>query len=174
MTIVEIKSKLQSAYDHLVDTVANLSESQCMHAPENKWSGLQHIKHIDMTLSPVVKFFGDREKYFSRNFGEADRAPRSYESIQDEYVKLLTPGIVAPDRYTPTAIPYSDKESVNQDLLIKVSSLLTHMDQWTEVELDRYLIPHPLLGDITLREILFFSIYHSEHHRKNVEKTLGG
>ena len=33
-------------------------------------------------------------------------------------------------------------------------------------QLDHYLLPHPLLGKITLREMLFFSAYHIQHHTK--------
>ena len=45
----------------------------------------------------------------------------------------------------------------------------------TEEELDTYLIPHPLIGKMTLRELLFFTVYHIGHHLKtikNINKTV--
>jgi len=35
---------------------------------------------------------------------------------------------------------------------------------WTDEKLDNYLAPHPLLGKLTLRELIYFTIYHTEHH----------
>ena len=35
---------------------------------------------------------------------------------------------------------------------------------WSERALDRYRLPHPLLGRLTVREMLLFTLYHSVHH----------
>ena len=32
--------------------------------------------------------------------------------------------------------------------------------------MDNFLIKHPLLGKITLRELCYFTIYHTQHHIK--------
>ena len=36
--------------------------------------------------------------------------------------------------------------------------------QISEHKLDRCILPHPLLGKLTLREMIYFTIYHMEHH----------
>ena len=33
-------------------------------------------------------------------------------------------------------------------------------------DLDTYLLPHPLLGKMTIREISLWTAYHTEHHYK--------
>jgi hypothetical protein len=38
------------------------------------------------------------------------------------------------------------------------------LNNWKDADMDRYSLPHPLLGTITVREILFFTIYHSMRH----------
>jgi len=50
--------------------------------------------------------------------------------------------------------------------------LFSKLDKFTENELDRYILPHPLLGKLTLREMLFFTIYHIEHHEKLIKRNL--
>jgi hypothetical protein len=45
-----------------------------------------------------------------------------------------------------------------------VSKLCLSLDTYSEDELDQYILPHPLLGKLTLREMLFFTIYHVKHH----------
>jgi len=42
-----------------------------------------------------------------------------------------------------------------------------------EDDLDRVMLPHPLLGKLTLREMLFFTIYHVEHHLGILRQGLG-
>jgi len=50
--------------------------------------------------------------------------------------------------------------------------LFSKLDKFTENELDRYILPHLLLGKLTLREMLFFTIYHIEHHEKLIKRNL--
>jgi hypothetical protein len=42
--------------------------------------------------------------------------------------------------------------------------LQTRIASWDEAPLDRYCLPHPALGRLTVREMLFFSLYHNAHH----------
>jgi hypothetical protein len=35
---------------------------------------------------------------------------------------------------------------------------------WGESELDSYILPHPILGKLTIREMLFFTLYHDTLH----------
>ena len=41
--------------------------------------------------------------------------------------------------------------------------------KWSEDDLDLYVIPHPLMGKLTFREILYFTIYHVKHHKKQMD-----
>jgi hypothetical protein len=38
-----------------------------------------------------------------------------------------------------------------------------------EAKLDNFIAPHPLLGKITLRELCYFTIYHTQHHLHNIK-----
>lgn len=42
----------------------------------------------------------------------------------------------------------------------------------TENKLDNYLARHPLLGRVTLRELCYFTIYHTEHHLNIIKNIL--
>lgn len=174
MKAAEIKLNIQSSHDKLLNTVASLTPEACMEPPENKWTGLQHIRHIELSISPVVKLLGNREKYFSRNFGESNEGSKPYNIIEAVYIKLLEPGMSAPQPFVPSGLTYEEKNTIFNEFNSKVKALQENMDNWTEEELDKYFIPHPLLGNLTFREMLYFSIYHADHHRKNVERTLMG
>ncbi|MGH7601660.1 MAG: DinB family protein, partial [bacterium] len=70
-----------------------------------------------------------------------------------------------------------DFEQAKQGVLRKwdeVSDrLMGILQRWDENSLDKYLLPHPLMGKLTIREMLFFTLYHDVHHVNNVRKLLG-
>jgi hypothetical protein len=37
-------------------------------------------------------------------------------------------------------------------------------ESWNEEDLDTIRLPHPLLGKITAREMIYFTLYHAKHH----------
>jgi len=43
---------------------------------------------------------------------------------------------------------------------------------FSEEDLDKLILPHPLLGKLTLREMMYFTIYHVQHHQRIVERNL--
>jgi hypothetical protein len=53
-----------------------------------------------------------------------------------------------------------------------VEELARRIGTWSETDLDRYRLPHPLLGRLTVREMLFFTVQHLAHHASKVEARL--
>ncbi len=53
-----------------------------------------------------------------------------------------------------------------------VQKLCKRMNKYSEEELDKYILPHPLMGKVTLREMLYFTIYHVQHHEKQIFPNL--
>ena len=54
-----------------------------------------------------------------------------------------------------------------------VEALTRALEAWDDVDLDRCRLPHPLLGKLTVREMMFFTLYHYEHHRAIIARRLG-
>ena len=48
--------------------------------------------------------------------------------------------------------------------------LISYLQNWSEEELETYNCPHPVFGKITVREILYFTIYHVQHHNETINK----
>lgn len=53
-----------------------------------------------------------------------------------------------------------------------LDQLIKSIQKYSEQELDQTILPHPLLGKITLREMLYFTIYHVEHHHHLTKNNL--
>ena len=106
-------------------------------------------------------------------WGQANRAGRDYDRLVEKYLSKLESGGRATGRFVPKAVNMEQRDGINTALANEVQRLCVRLDHFTESELDKYVIPHPLLGKLTLREMMYFSIYHVQHHdiltRKNLE-----
>jgi hypothetical protein len=49
-----------------------------------------------------------------------------------------------------------------------IDQLARRVNRFSESELDQLLLPHPLLGKLTLREMVYFTIYHAHHHERQI------
>lgn len=101
---------------------------------------------------------------------------RTYAEVRERYFARLAAGVTA-GRFTPK--PLADAEQTEEQR----SGLLSDLDQvsehltgavsgWREWPLDRLRLPHPALGRLTVREMLFFTLYHNLHHVRNVERRI--
>jgi hypothetical protein len=54
----------------------------------------------------------------------------------------------------------------------EVTTLNKRLKKYSEASLDELILPHPLLGKLTLREMLYFTIYHAGHHHHLIETAL--
>ena len=61
-----------------------------------------------------------------------------------------------------------NKEDLIQEFKMTNDKFLKKLDSFEEDDLDKYLIPHPVLGKLTIREMLYFTICHTLHHHKAI------
>jgi uncharacterized damage-inducible protein DinB len=93
---------------------------------------------------------------------------QSYTTCKN-YRDEIAKGAQASGRYLPNQeSPDSTAELRKRELLDQFSKASTELvsvvEKWDEEELDQYLLPHPILGKLTIREMLFFTIYHNLRH----------
>lgn len=74
-------------------------------------------------------------------------------------------------------IPFIPELNLNTDIDVLVNQgknllaeFISNLQNWSEEELETYNCPHPVLGKITVREILYFTIYHVQHHHETIKK----
>jgi hypothetical protein len=135
----------------------------------NAWSPAQNLEHLIKSVKPVALAMRLPKRILQLLFGTAPASSRSFHEIIEEYLSQLANGAQATGCYLPTqASPTSDQETVKAKLLSRWTrieqELLDAIKTWHESELDRYVLPHPILGKLTVREMLFFTLYHARRH----------
>ena len=170
MDRLNIIQLLQSSHTAFIQRFQSLNEGAYLAAPEGKWSNGQHLDHIQRSVRPVNLAFGLPRWVVRMLFGVANRPSRTYEGLVEKYKAKLALGGRASGRFIPATADWGNRVKLLKALERQVSSLIQKTGRLSEDQLDTLLLPHPLLGKLTLREMLYFTIYHVQHHQKAVEK----
>ena len=164
----EILQKLAEGFSLVDETLRKADNAIFYIRKDNKWSIAENCKHLSLSVKPLNTAFS-LPNFALLFFGRLNRPAKNYDEIVDKYHQKLAEGAVATSQFVPEKISV---ENSKQDLIQehkKINDLfLKKVDDFTEEDLDKYLIPHPVLGKLTIREMLYFTIYHTLHHQKAI------
>lgn len=144
----------------------------------NVWSARDNLGHLNKSVAPVAKALSLPKFLPSVLFGKAKKPSRHFAEIRETYLGRLKEGAKATGRYVPDKVEVPENaEKEKSEILSKWQTvseklILVLKDKWSEKDLDTYTLPHPVLGKLTVREMLFFTLYHNTHHVNNVRKLL--
>jgi len=94
------------------------------------------------------------------------------EKLTKKYKLKLEQGGKASGRYLPKT-KVSKKLTLIQKWQRANEKYLEAVElNWSDPQLDHYIAPHPLLGKLTLRELCYFTIYHTGHHLNIIKARL--
>jgi uncharacterized damage-inducible protein DinB len=133
------------------------------------WSLSDHLDHLIKAVKPVTKALKLPGITLHAMFGKPEKASMAYEELCDKYRDEIAKGGQASGRYLPDQQSPQDRaEEQKKDLLVQwshaSSELVSIAEKWDENDLDQYQLPHPLLGKLTIREMLYFTVYHNLRH----------
>lgn len=175
MEKAKITQLLSQTYTSYSDYVEGLNADEWDYAPEGKWSAAQQTIHLIKSTSPLVKALGLPKFILKSRFGKANRSTRTYEALVSRYKEKLTNNpLVGENPFGPGSSTRANKEKLIAQLGKNVEALVLKLERWDEPHLDEYILPHPLLGKLTIREMMYFTAYHAEHHRNIIKIYLKG
>ncbi len=147
--------------------------------PQGKWSACDTLQHLIKSAGPLYQAMRLPKFILAAAFGKSDLPSKQYHQIQEAYLTVLSQGAGA-GRFAPPLkeLPASqaEAEAVRKDLLLKWQktghNLSKVIQKWSNRQLDKHLLPHPLLGKLSVREMLLFTIYHNLHHLNTVKQRV--
>ena len=150
----------------LQQLLASLSSEIFMQPHGEKWSIAQDVVHLELSVRPLKLVFGLPRLMLWWRFGKANRPSRTPSELYDRYQARLSEGVpiaaaagfqprVAADASPPQLIARFEEQ---HDLALRKAAA------YPAAALDNYVVPHPLLGKITLRELLYFTAFHIRLH----------
>lgn len=166
----EITAALLRNHEAFIARVLAVPMHQREESRNGKWTPAQHLEHILRAVQPVSMALTIPRWFLRWRIGKPNREPRDYEELVARYKEKLAAGGRASGRFVPSPVPASKVEAMTAKLKSSVATLTRRVKGWSERDLDTVLLPHPLLGKLTVREMLFFTIYHAVHHQELVER----
>jgi hypothetical protein len=169
----QLAELLRNNHTQFIHQIEQLNDADLLFAPEGKWSAAQQLDHIVKSVSPVNMAMGLPKFILKWKFGLTNRPSKTYEALVEKYNRKLQEGGKASGRFVPAPVTAGEKEKLIAILNKRVNELARRTEKYSEEALDKYILPHPLLGKLTLREMLYFTAYHVQHHGMLVERGLG-
>ena len=142
------------------------------------WSPADNVRHLTKSIRAVTQGLRLPRLALGLMFGRAGRASRDYDQVVERYHGVLAAGGKA-GRFAPSQRQHeSDADAWRAEVMLHhdlaAEGLAAAARGWSEAALDRYRLPHPLLGKLTVREMLHFTLYHNLHHVLGVERRRVG
>lgn len=165
---IHTKSEIIAALNEEVDTfnqfILPMNKEQFEATPGGKWSAGQNLDHLIRSIKPLQMAYGLPKLMLRILFGKTNRPSRTYDEVVTKYKNKLAAGGRASGPFVPPAILFKNKEALLKKYDEQKQKLIAKIEKQSEKELDEYILPHPLLGKVTLREMLYFTIHHNVHH----------
>jgi len=169
-TRAEILTALPQVEQEVASFFSSLSEEEFVLRLAEVWTPAEQLKHLNTAVSAVARGFAFSPWVLRLRFGRAGSSSRSYEQVRETYRSLLAQGAGATGEYVPPREnPFTGEVAEYRIEILgrwgRVNARLRNaLERWSEADLDRVRLPHPILGKLTAREMLFFTLYHNEHH----------
>lgn len=152
-----------------------LSDGEFLLRVGDAWNPAEHLAHLCTTVNAVARGLAAPKWLLRLRFGRAAAPSRGFAEVREAYRAALAAGGRAPAPFEP---PREDGRATERRAALlgrwsrangRVRGALA---RWSERELDRLVLPHPLLGKLTVREMLLFVLYHDLHHVEGAGRRL--
>lgn len=171
----EIVEALKSTHEDGVEYWSQFETTTFFAVMGSHWSPAEHVRHLTRSMSPLLSVLRVPRVALRMAFGPATTPSRSFEQIAGCYGQALARGGTA-GRYTPSPEHESGDDARRNAIMDHHSETLRGvtqgMERWTETQLDAHRLPHPLMGKLTVREMMLFTLLHNRHHVQVAERRL--
>ena len=145
-------------------------------AQGDRWSPAEHTRHLEKSARALVPALRLPQLVLLLRFGPSGRRSSTFADLVERYRGRLAAGGRA-GRFAPSPKPIPEDVERGRDEIVARwrtvgDGLRSSISRWSESALDRCRLPHPLLGKLTVREMLLFMLYHDAHHLRLVAGRL--
>jgi hypothetical protein len=169
----DLVSESEKAFHRFTAFCKSLTDDQFFYQPApGEWSTAQHLLHLMVSVKTATAAYA-LPKFLVRWIGgKPNRPSHTYDQLVAEYRQKLAEGIKLKSRYLPRPVKPGTKKDdlVNNWRQFTTIYLQALKKNWPDKKLDEYIVKHPVLGKITLRELCYFTIYNMDHHLQSVKK----
>lgn len=170
MNKIELLQKHERSIDKVIQLLKSAQPIDFTRSVDGRWNLHQQAEHLILSVRPFDLVFSMPKFALKALYKRDKNISYSYEELVKLYTDKIQQGGRASSEYVPAdRIP---EELLLQSFEESHKKYITGMNGFTEEELDRIILPHPLIGKISLREMLYFSSYHIEFHYMRMQEIM--
>jgi hypothetical protein len=137
------------------------------------WAPADQVRHLTKSIRAVTQGLRLPRVALLVLFGRSRRS-RSFEALVTDYKAALAGGGRA-GRFAPSAVDATEQNETGRARIMAyhaaaIDAFASALERWSDRALDRYRLPHPLLGSLTVREMAQFTLLHNVHHVNVAER----
>lgn len=168
----QIQEQLDTAFSTTINWIDRYPENELNKIiMEGKWTAAGHVYHLIKSTKAMSVGIRKPKLILRWTFGLNNRNEKSYEQLKNKYNKALeSPKVQAPEGYSASPERQFNKSELIARSNHELDQLKKAMIKWNEKQLTKYIVPHPALGKMTIREVLYFTIFHTKHHLNILEE----
>lgn len=159
-----IINSLRNSVENFNELISNLNKEEFEININNKWSAGQDLVHLIKLLRILNIAYLIPKPLLGLLYGINKDEQRSFEHLQMLYKKALANGAKSPSIYIPNSVLFENKTSLIEKHQLLNKKFIEKINKHTEDELDKFRLPHPILGKVSLRELVLFTSFHTIHH----------
>ncbi len=163
---------LSTSHRAFVDYVNTLSKEEFEFSKNEKWTPGQQLEHLYLSIRPLERILQSSDVLTQFNFGKSSGTSKEYAVLTHYYRTVLEAGAKATPPFLPKVVHFEALQELTKKLVTTNDSLCGNLEKFSEQELDDYFIPHPLLKNLTIREMMYFTMCHIDHHHKRTMANL--
>ncbi|MDY2586866.1 DinB family protein [Winogradskyella aquimaris] len=139
--------------------------------PQGKWTQGQQALHLLQSIIPLNNALSLPKFLIRYKFGKANRPVRDYDSIVNRYHERLkgARGKTFKGSQNMKVPTVNEKQYILNRLQTESKKLQYKTKKISDKNLDKLILPHPLMGKMPIREIIMWTAYHVEHHTENLK-----
>ena len=174
----EIVSELRRVHAESVEYWSGYSTTEFFQRPAAEvWAPVDQVRHLTKSMRAMRRGFDMPKVLLFFRFGIALRPSRPLEELRNAYGAKLRPFPRNP--FAARELDTADRNDAGRSREMQahataVDELCRAIGGWSESSLDRFVLPHPLLGRITAREMATFALIHNVHHVRVAEQRRVG
>ncbi|PYP83831.1 MAG: hypothetical protein DMG65_23655 [Candidatus Angelobacter sp. Gp1-AA117] len=159
---------LQRALHSIETTTAGMTDEEMLRHPEGKWSPAEILEHLSLAYSTTVTRMRD---LLEKPQGVEVRHPSLRERIAGFLVirlNYIPPGRKSPERIVPKGISPAEAHKAVRAGLADIDQVISECAQRFGTR--SFIMVHPILGPLTVKEWRKFHCVHTLHHMRQVQR----
>lgn len=170
----DIVQLLDEKHQEFIDWLRLQDEDKWTQGLENKWTTGQHALHLLQSIKMLNNAMSMPKFLLKFKFGSSNRDVRDYDAVVNRYKERLDqiePGATFGPPQNMKTPKKEDKDYLLDRIQTENKKLQYKTKKWSDKQLDKYILPHPLMGKMPVREIIMWTAYHVEHHTNTLKKS---